>query len=118
MKKGQVEIVIILGLLVVIAVVVVSQINIFSPSDTTDSRLAKESVESFVRLAAYDTVDKMSMYGGYLSPDDFTGGYVMLNGKPVPYWQRAGVVTYPDKTVNFVQGVKNYIDCTRAHLEH
>jgi len=116
MRKGQVEIVVILGLLVVIAVVVVSQMNIFAPNETTDSRLARESVESFVRLAAYDTVDKMSMYGGYVSPSDFTGDYETVNGKPVPYWQQGGVVSYPDKTSNFMKGIKNYIDDNKDDL--
>jgi hypothetical protein len=110
MRKGQVELIVILGLLVVIAVVVVSQLNIFAPTETTDSRLARESVEAFIRIASYDTVERMSLYGGYLSPDDFATDYVILNGKPVPYWQKGGTITYPDKTANFVKGVKDYID--------
>ncbi len=110
MRKGQVELIVILGLLVVIAVVVVSQFNIFAPTETTDSRLARASVEAFIRIASYDTVERMSMYGGYLSPDEFATDYVYLNGKPVPYWQQGGTITYPDKAANFVQGVKDYID--------
>lgn len=117
MRKGQVELVVILALLVVIVVVVVSQMNVFAPTETSDSRLAKESVEGLVRMAAYDTLDRMSMYGGYLSPDDFVTGYVYLNGKEVPYWQQGGDVTYPDKSANFMEGVRLYLEENKADLE-
>lgn len=110
-RKGQVEFIVILGLLVVIAVVVFYsyQSGILGPVISPDASLAEESVSSLIRTAAYDTLTNMSLYGGYLNADSFPMGSVTKDGKEVPYWQRNGQVNYPDIHANFKEGVRDYI---------
>jgi hypothetical protein len=115
--KGQVELIVIVGLLVVIAAVVVSQMHLFVvPGSTPDVRTARESVEGLLRAAALDTIKTMSDNGGYLSASDYQLGSVTLNGKELPYWQYGGRVTYPDKLANFQAGVQAYLEANKDSL--
>jgi hypothetical protein len=113
-RKGQVELIVIVGLLVVIAVVVATQLEWFiPPSPTPEVRTVQESVEGLIRTAVLETIDTMSIQGGYLSPADYQLGSVMLNGKEVPYWQFDGRVTYPDMISNFQAGVQTYLEANK-----
>lgn len=110
-RKGQIEFIVILGLLVVIAVVVFYsyQSGILGPVISPDVSLAEESVNGLVRAAAYETLNNMSLYGGYLNADSFALGSITFNGREVPYWQKNGQVNHPDLHSNFREGVKSYI---------
>jgi hypothetical protein len=115
--KGQAELVVIVGLLVIIAVVIVSQMNLFMPvAETPDVRAVRESVEGLIRTAALDTISTMSERGGYLFLSDYQLGSAALNGKDVPYWQYAGQVTYPDKSSNFQAGVQAYLEAHKDSM--
>jgi hypothetical protein len=115
--KGQVELIVIVALMVVIAVVVVSQMNLFiMPGETPDVRGVRESVEGLIRTAVLDTIETMSDRGGYLSTSDYQLGSVILNGKQVPFWQFGGQVTYPDKSSNFQEGVRAYLEDNKDSL--
>ncbi|UCD07866.1 MAG: carboxypeptidase regulatory-like domain-containing protein [Candidatus Aenigmatarchaeota archaeon] len=110
-RKGQVEFIVILGLLVVIAVVVfyAYQSGILGPVVSPDVSLAEESVRNLIRTGAYQTLNNMSLYGGYLNADSFQLGSLTFNGREVPYWQKNGQIQYPDLHSNFKEGVKNYL---------
>jgi hypothetical protein len=113
-RKGQVELIVIVGLFVLIAAVVVTQLGlIIPPSETPEVRTARESVEGLIRTAALETIKTMSDNGGYLSPTDYQLGSSMLNGKEVPYWQYEGRVTYPDMASNFQAGVQAYMEANK-----
>ncbi len=115
--KGQVELIVIVALMVVIAVVVISQMNLFiMPAETPDVRTVRESMEGLIRTAVLDTIETMSERGGYLSPSDYQLGSVMLNDKGIPYWQHGGQVTYPDKVTNFQAGVQAYLEANKDSL--
>jgi hypothetical protein len=115
--KGQVELIVIVALMVVIAVVVISQMNLFiMPAETPDVRAVRESVEGLVRTAILDTIGTMSERGGYLSLSDYQLGSVTLNDREVPYWQQGGQVTYPDKLTNFQAGVQAYLEANKDSL--
>jgi len=110
-RKGQVEFIVILGLLVVIAVVVfyAYQSGMLVPVVSPDVSLAEESVRNLIRAGAYQTLENMSLYGGYLNADSSQMGSLTFNGKEVPYWQKGGQIKYPDLHSNFKEGVKNYL---------
>lgn len=110
-RKGQVEFIVILGLLVVIAVVIfyAYQSGLLTPVVSPDVSLAEDSVRNLIRAGAYQTLTNMSLYGGYLNADSFQMGSLTFNGKEVPYWQKNGQITYPDLHMNFKEGIKSYL---------
>lgn len=115
--KGQAELIVIVALLVVIAVVFISQTNLFiTPETPTEAKSVQLSVEGFVREAVLDTVETMSEQGGYLSASDYQLDAVVLNDKEVPYWQQGGQVTYPDKASNLRAGIKAYLEDNKDGL--
>jgi len=119
MMKGQAEIVIIVGVIVVALVVIATQMVDFSSlgdGGNPDVRLATESIEGMITAGMYDTIEKMSTYGGYLSTGSIQTDYVMLGGKAVPYWQKAGNIKYPDLETTFMEGVETYISENKAAL--
>ena len=116
MRKGQTEIVVVLGM-VIVAVVVITyayQSGMFTASDVPASirvkyDSVKASFESLVMDGAQETVRKLSLYGGYLDNSSFPLGSVTFLGKEVPYWQYNGQVSYPDIKQNFIQGLEDYL---------
>ena len=123
MSKGQVEFIIIVGLLIVVSVVVfyAYQSGLIGkspvPSNIAEQqRTVKSSLENFIRNAALETIRTLATNGGYLSSDAFELGSVKFNGKDVPYWQKNGVVNYPDIKSNFVKGVTDYLNENREYL--
>ncbi len=110
-RKGQVEFIVILGLLVVIAVVVfyASQSGMLSPVVSPDVSTAQDSVSNLIRAGAHQTLISMNLYGGYLDDSSFQLGSLTFNGKEVPYWQKNGEIKYPDIHANFKEGVKQYL---------
>jgi hypothetical protein len=115
--KGQAELIVIVALMVVIAVVVISQMNLFiAPELSPDAKGVQLSVEGFVRTAVLNTIETMSEQGGYLLFSDYQLGSAVLNDREVPYWQRGGQVTYPDKASNLQAGVQAYLEENRDGL--
>jgi hypothetical protein len=112
-KKGQVEFIVILGIIVVVAVVIVLAIQPYDGPLPTDSRTVKESVESFIRAGAYDTMKTMGQQGGYMTPPADT---ITFLGKSVAYWQKDGQIITPDLSTNLVEGLEQYISANKDAL--
>ncbi len=116
MARGQTEIIVVLGI-VVVAIVVITyayQSGMFTGSDVPQAIKAKydsvkASFESLVMDGAQNTMGKLSLYGGYLDNSSFALGSVIFLGKEVPYWQYNGQVKYPDVKSNFIQGLRDYL---------
>jgi len=107
--RGQVEFIVVLGIVVVIVVVAFYALQtgiIPAASANPDVRLVQDSTNNFIRNAAYDTLRKVSDNGGYLEPQ--ASGVTFL-GMGVPYWARNGQLMVPNVQQNIVTGITNYI---------
>lgn len=116
MAKGQTEIIVVLGIVVVatVAVIYAYQSGIFGASDVPTSvkpkyDTVKASFDSLVMDGAQDTMMRLSANGGYLDNSSFALGSVTFLGKEVPYWQYNGQVKYPNVKENFIQGLRDYL---------
>jgi hypothetical protein len=113
-KKGQVEFLIILGIVVVVAVVVVLSLQMPGPGPTTFATgTIEDSILSFVRAGAYDTIKTMGLHGGYNEP---TITSVTFLGQGVPYWQKDGIILAPDIAGNLADGLEAYINANKDAL--
>ncbi|MCX6814164.1 MAG: hypothetical protein NTY20_00720 [Candidatus Aenigmarchaeota archaeon] len=114
MAKGQTEIVVVLGIVIVAIVVILYAVPNILPSDVPAGikpkyDAVKASFESLVMDGAQNTIRKLSLYGGYLDNSSFQMGSVTFLGKEVPYWQYNGQVKYPNVKDNFIQGLRDYL---------
>jgi hypothetical protein len=116
MAKGQAEIVVVVGIVIVAAVVILYavQSGIFVSSEVPGAvrqkyDSVKASLESLVRDGSQETMRKLSTYGGYLDNSSFQMGSVEFLGKEVPYWQYNGQVKYPNVQENFRTGLRDYL---------
>ncbi len=114
MPKGQAEIAVIVGIVIVAAVVVIYAIPNIIPSGVPLGVKAKydsfkASFEGLLLAGSQDTMSKMSTNGGYIDNRSFQLGSVKFLGKDVPYWQYGGQVKYPDIKANFEAGLREYI---------
>jgi len=121
MYKGQVEFVVIVGLLVVISVAVLYayQSGVINPSPVgtgEEQKLVRNSVENLIRDAVYATMKNISRYGGYLDSSDFSLDSVRFLGKEVPYWQENGLLSIPDIESNLKKGVLDYIKSNKDSI--
>jgi len=114
MAKGQTEIVVVLGIVIVAIVVILYAVPNILPSDVPQAIKAKydsvkASFESLVMDGAQDTMRRLSVNGGYLDNQSFQLGSVTFLGKEVPYWQHNGQVKYPNVKDNFIRGLREYL---------
>jgi hypothetical protein len=109
MRKGQAEAVIVLAILVVVIVIVATQWQVLVPPEPADVRIARESVEGFIKNGLSESINNITTYGGYSGPEDFPMGSVKLNGKEVPYWQYGGQIVIPDFEENLRISVQSYL---------
>jgi len=117
--RGQAEILIIVGVIVVIGAVAyfALQMTDDGPPITpieNQKRLLTNSIESTITAATLETIDEISTYGGYSGTPP---NYVMLNGKEVPYWQYRGQVTKPDVQAAIIQGVTEKLMVSKEALQ-
>lgn len=122
MRKGQVEFVAILGILVVAVVAVIFTWQGMAPPSelpalSAEQQVVADSVNSFVKSGAEEVLATMAQNGGYLSTADFPMGSTDLNDKPVPYWLYNGQVSVPNFRTTFLQGITDYIQNNREYLE-
>ena len=121
MAKGQAEIAVILGIVIVAAVVVIyAVLPIIDSGIPGPIRLKynafKASFEGLVREGSQDALTKLSSNGGYADNLSFQMGSVKFLDKDVPYWQLNGQVKYPDVKSNFDSLISSYITQNKDKL--
>jgi hypothetical protein len=109
MRKGQLEFIVVLGILLVVVIVAfyAMQGGTVLPSSVPkgvydEQREISETIKNIIRNAADKTLRDMMMHGGYLedrgvagvSYEDVAHTDFLLGG--VPYWQQCNNVMYPD----------------------
>ena len=115
-NKGQIEVIALFGIIFVVVIVLVyafqsGMLNLSPvPAGVAEKQKeVKSSIENFVRLGSKDIIANMSLYGGYLSEEEFTSD-VEFNGRPVAYWQHNGVTTRPQNIQNkFMTALTDYV---------
>jgi hypothetical protein len=109
MMKGQLEFIVVLGIIVVVVVVGMFALQngaINTQPVTPDTKLVQDSTANFIRNAVYDTLRTVSDNGGYLEPQ---ASSVAFMTRSVPYWMKGGQITVPDVRANIVNGITSYI---------
>ncbi len=98
--KGQAEIIIVLGIIIIAAVVLVFTTQrelIFPP--TSEVAILRQSLENEIEQNLYsralETIETIGQQGGYTNPPEELS--VSYQGSDVPYWQYAGQSIVPDK---------------------
>jgi hypothetical protein len=114
-KKGQIEFIIIIGLLVValVGIFYVFQSGIISDVTTPqhirdEQKLVKDFVVNIVNDATEETIRVLEKRGGYLLPD-YMPGFTIFNRNPVAYWQQCGTYTLPDIKEHLNGGIEYYV---------
>lgn len=123
MRKGQVELVAILGIIVVVVVIAYFALSGVGPGPAAPSGIQQEqlqvknSIENLIRSGAEETLRTVSLYGGYDSPEGFALGSVELNGREVPYWSYQGSTNIPDLQTAVSRRITDYIRSNKAAME-
>jgi hypothetical protein len=122
MAKGQVELIVILGLIIVVAAVAY---YVFSGSVLTPSavpaevaeeyKLVSASVESLMREAALNSMREIGVQGGY-NDYSYPLGSVQYMGREIPFWQSNGRVEQPDVSQNLVSRISDYVNLYKDTL--
>jgi hypothetical protein len=120
MRKGQVEFVAVIGIVVVAVIVIYLGFQALAPPTPAPTAVAQEqktvrdSLLNFMTSGAQEVLDTMSDHGGFLGPQ---ANSVIHLGREVPFWQLSGVANFPNIQSNFVQGLTSYLRDNRASLE-
>jgi len=114
-RKGQTEFIVII-VLIAIGVGTVSYAAFKSSPGIGGGVMkgtAEESIASFISEAGYKTLETMSVYGGFLGPQENYAQFVKQHGVPVVnYHYYGGELTYPTEDelkANLIAGVSDYI---------
>ncbi len=113
-KKGQAEIIIVLGIIIIAAVVLVftTQRELIFPPSTEVAALRtslENEIEQNLYSKALETIETVGKQGGYIDPPEELS--VSYQGSQVPYWQYAGQSLVPDKDLietNIANAIKSY----------
>ncbi len=115
-RKGQAEIALILGLVLIAVIIgVYSYSSLIPPSidqvDVTDEQRGTYTfVTDLLRGGSESTISTLYQNGGYLSVGDATHGFVRVNGfGNVAYRQMCENYENPDVVANFKTGLLDYI---------
>ena len=106
MRKGQAEILIILGIIVVGVIAILLATQSFDRPISTPPSDLRGSLEHLIRSGADETQRVLSLNGGYAAP---AGGAVFLE-QSVPYWQENGVLNIPAVEQNFEEFLTAFIN--------
>jgi hypothetical protein len=118
MRKGQVEFIAVVVLVIIGAIVVLYtyQTGLLTPppAGVADEQASvRNTVVNFVREAAYYTIKDISLNGGFREEQTNS---LTFRGKQVNYWLYKGEKTIPDVGKNFVRGVEHYLNRNREAL--
>jgi hypothetical protein len=119
MRKGQVEFVAIIAILIIGAVVILTTYGttILHPPPGGATELqesVKQSVLLFLREGAFEAVKKLEANGGFLPEQRKT---VTFNSNPVNYWSVNGRENTPDLQSNFITLLEEYIGRNKNMLQ-
>jgi hypothetical protein len=116
-RKGQIELVVILGIIVVIGAVVY---YVFSGGmlgyTSVPAEIAQEhqvfasSVQDMMRNAALQSMSTLGLQGGYADEASYPMGSVEYHNNDIPYWQYNGQVRSPNVQQNLVAMINEYLD--------
>lgn len=112
--RGQAEIIIVLGIIVIAAVVVVFTTQremIFPPtSEVATLRASLENeIEQNIYSKTLETIETIGKHGGYIDPPEELS--ISFQGSQVPYWDYAGQNLAPDKDLielNLANALRGY----------
>jgi len=115
MEKGQVEFIVIAGVILIVLFVVIYSIQQAGvkiempgiPGVGEEQKLIRDSIINLVRTGTIETLNTIYENGGYLDTSEaLTIKYTDLN---IPVWQGCGEINIPDVLRNIETGVANYI---------
>jgi len=109
MRKGQVEIIAVLAVIIiaVVAIIYAAAPSIMPDPVSQEGKSLKDTLSGLVSKAADESIRKLSLYGGYTEAQ--IGGAAFL-GDSVTYWQRGGKVSVPQAKHNFVSATEDFIN--------
>jgi len=123
-RKGQTEFIVII-VLIAIGVGTVSYAAYKASPDSGGGIIkgtVEESVVGFISEAGYKTLETMSLYGGFLGPQDNFVQFEKQHGIPVVnYYYYDGEFVFPtdaELKANIVAGVTDYIRMYKGDLEN
>ncbi len=108
MRKGQAEIIAILGIMIVavVAILLATQQPSSTQPVTREQQSIRDSLENLIRSGAHETMRALGTNGGYEEP----AGEIIFLGKQVPYWQKSGQSQVPPTKENFVRMLEEFIN--------
>ncbi len=118
-RKGQVEIIIVFGLILVgvVAIYYAYTNGLVAPSPPSikeDQDIVRDSVENLIRQGGAQTIKEIGMNGGYLQTPENTVSFL---GSQVPYWQMNGDTDVPDMHAAFLQGMQAFMEENKGLIE-
>ena len=116
-KKGQIEFLVIIGLVVIIATVVY---YVYSggllghtqvPAEIAEEhKMFAGSVQNLMREAALQSMRTLGLYGGYPDDSSYSLGSVEYHNREIPYWHYNGRVETPNVQQNLVDMINEYLN--------
>lgn len=123
-RKGQIEFIVIIILLAIGVATISYAVFTTSPDifvGPQTPKTVKDTILNFISEAGYDTLQTMSLYGGYLGPQENYVFFARQHGTPVVnYYYYEGETYYPTEQeleANLVSGVSDYIRRYKTSLE-
>ncbi|MBI4019707.1 MAG: hypothetical protein HY367_00115 [Candidatus Aenigmarchaeota archaeon] len=122
-RKGQIEIITLLGVLI-LAIVVITlvyySLNTSGPANLQQQqKVVRDSVINTVRKGADSALKEIYLHGGYLEGERGPAGSVGFLAGEVSYWQQCSAVFIPvreDLEAKLERGIEDYINENKAGL--
>ncbi|MBL7160869.1 MAG: hypothetical protein ISS93_03410 [Candidatus Aenigmarchaeota archaeon] len=110
MRKGQAELIVVLGIIIIAVVAILYATNVSqSPPQVTNpqAKSVRNSLENLIRSGAEESLRVISLYGGSATPNQDS---VIFLGKEVPYWGKNGISKVPDAGGNFARHLEAFLN--------
>ncbi len=116
MLKGQVEFIVILGIIAVAVVAIYYALPAITtpaapPAVAAEQQAVKETVNNFIKTGTIETLKTLGSNGGWPEPQYNSVTYL---GRYVPYWFSRGSLNTPNLQQNFVTVLTDYL---RTHKD-
>ena len=118
MLKGQVEFIVILGLIVVGIVAMYYALPAITtpaapPAVASEQQTVKESVNNFIKGGILETIRVLGKNGGYTFAQSNSVEYL---GSKVPFWHYRGTQSIPNYQQNFALSLTEYLRANKDSL--